>query len=112
MRASACRPEPGSGLAVGHPTGLALDAGEDGTMMAGSRADFHALTSNSIGDRIPSAEWRRVWLYSSINAATAARASALVAKCSNRRSSNSTVECQDSITALSSADPGRPIDWV
>jgi hypothetical protein len=21
------------------------------------------------------------------------------------------VECQDSITALSSADPGRPIDW-
>ena len=39
------------------------------------------------------------------------RASALVAKCSRRRSSNSTVECQDSITALSSADPGRPIDW-
>ena len=28
-----------------------------------------------------------------------------------RRSSNSTVECHDSITALSSADPGRPIDW-
>jgi hypothetical protein len=28
-----------------------------------------------------------------------------------RRSSNSSVECQDSMTALSSADPGRPIDW-
>ena len=36
---------------------------------------------------------------------------ALVAKCSSDRSSNSRVECQDSITALSSADPGRPIDW-
>jgi hypothetical protein len=28
-----------------------------------------------------------------------------------RRSSNSRVECHDSMTALSSADPGRPIDW-
>ena len=46
-----------------------------------------------------------------IQAATRARACALVAKCSMRRSSNSTVECHDSITALSSADPGRPIDW-
>ena len=27
------------------------------------------------------------------------------------RSSNSSVECQDSMTALSSAEPGRPIDW-
>ena len=27
------------------------------------------------------------------------------------RSSNSRVECHDSMTALSSADPGRPIDW-
>ena len=27
------------------------------------------------------------------------------------RSSNSSVECQDSMTALSSADPGRSIDW-
>src|SRR3712207_4592345 len=55
---------------------------------------------------MPRAEWRRSWLYSSIQAATLARASALVAKRSRRRSSNSTVECQDSITALSSADPG------
>jgi hypothetical protein len=45
-------------------------------------------------------------LYSSIQAATRARARALVAKCSTRRSSNSRVECQDSMTALSSADPG------
>src|SRR5690349_14430828 len=60
---------------------------------------------------MPRAEWRRSWLYSSIEAATAARAWALVAKCSRRRSSNSNVECQDSITALSRADPGRPIDW-
>jgi hypothetical protein len=36
---------------------------------------------------------------------------ALLWKCSMRRSSNFTVECQDSITALSRADPGRPIDW-
>ncbi len=57
------------------------------------------------------AECLRVVLYSSIQAATRARACALVAKCSMRRSSNSTVECHDSITALSSADPGRPIDW-
>lgn len=26
-------------------------------------------------------------------------------------SSNSSVECHDSMTALSSAEPGRPIDW-
>jgi len=50
-------------------------------------------------------------LQSSIQAATPARAAALVAKCSARRSPDSTVECQDSMTALSSADPGRPIDW-
>jgi hypothetical protein len=42
---------------------------------------------------------------------TLAWAAALVAKCSIERSSNSKVECQDSMTALSSADPGRPIDW-
>jgi hypothetical protein len=35
-----------------------------------------------------------------------------VAKSFPRRSSNSTVECQASITALSRADPGRSIDWV
>src|SRR5437763_8065069 len=33
-------------------------------------------------------------------------------KCSTERSSNSRVECQDSMTALSSAEPGRPIDWT
>jgi len=61
---------------------------------------------------MPQAECRRTVLYSSIQAATPARACALVAKCSRRRSSNSTVECHDSITALSSfVNPGRPIDW-
>ena len=40
--------------------------------------------------------------------ATLARAAALVVKCSRRRSSNSKVECHDSMTALSSADPGGP----
>jgi hypothetical protein len=33
-----------------------------------------------------------------------------VAKCSSERSSNSKVECQDSITSLSRADPAQPID--
>jgi len=28
------------------------------------------------------------------------------------RSSNSTVECHDSMTAVSRADRGRPIDWA
>jgi hypothetical protein len=46
-----------------------------------------------------------------IRAATLARAAVLVAKCSRARSSNSRVECHDSMTALSSADPGLPIDW-
>jgi hypothetical protein len=40
------------------------------------------------------------------------RAWAWVANWSIRRSSNSTVECQDSMTALSNAGPGRPIIWV
>jgi len=57
------------------------------------------------------AECRRVWLYSWIHAGTLARAWALVAKCSTGRSSNSRVECQASMTGLSSTDPGRPIDW-
>src|SRR5690242_5766869 len=35
-----------------------------------------------------------------------------VAKCCSDHSSNSRVECHDSMTALSSAEPGRPIDWV
>ena len=52
-----------------------------------------------------------MWLYSWIHAGTLARAWALVANCSTERSSNSRVECQDSMTALSSADPGLPIDW-
>jgi hypothetical protein len=60
---------------------------------------------------MPQDECRRAVLYSSIQAATLARACALVAKCSMRRSSNSTVECHDSMTALSSAEPTRPIDW-
>ena len=40
------------------------------------------------------------------------RAAALVVNLCRDRSSNSSVECQDSITALSSAEPGRPIDWA
>ena len=52
-----------------------------------------------------------MWLYSWIQAGTLARAAALVANCSTERSSNSRVECQDSMTALSSADRGLPIDW-
>jgi hypothetical protein len=66
-----------------------------------------------VGDRGEHAQRRvaPVVVVFSIQAATAVRACALVAKRCSRRSSNSTVECQDSITALSSADPGRPIDW-
>jgi hypothetical protein len=65
-----------------------------------------------IGEIIPIEECRRSWLYSSIQTASRARAWALVAKRSRLRSSNSTVECQLSMTELSSADPTRPIDWV
>jgi hypothetical protein len=60
---------------------------------------------------MPSAECLRSWLYSSIQAATAARASAFVPNVRTGRSSNSKVECQDSMTALSRAEPGRPMDW-
>lgn len=49
---------------------------------------------------------------SSIQAATAVRACSLAGKCRTRRNSNSKVECHDSMTALSRADPGRPIDWA
>jgi hypothetical protein len=63
-----------------------------------------------IGERICSAERRRSRLYSSIQAATPPALAPLVAKCSSERSSNSKVKCQDSITALSSADPDQPID--
>src|SRR6478736_2955788 len=45
-------------------------------------------------------ECLRSRLYSSIQAATRARACALVAKCSSPRSSNSSVLCQLSMTAL------------
>ena len=51
-------------------------------------------------------------LYSSIHCATRRRAAALVSNVSSERSSNSSVECHDSMTALSSAEPGRPIDWA
>jgi len=60
---------------------------------------------------MPRAECRRSRLYSWIQVLTRALACARVSKCSTERSSNSRVECQDSMTALSSADPGRPIDW-
>src|SRR3954471_14897404 len=60
---------------------------------------------------MPSAECRRSWLYSSIQATTSRRAWARVASLASRRSSNFRVECQDSMTALSSAEPTRPIDW-
>jgi hypothetical protein len=56
--------------------------------------------------RTPAARWSAWWTTTG-----AAATAALVAKCSRRRSSNSKVECQASMTALSSADPGRPIDW-
>ena len=56
---------------------------------------------------MPSEECLRAVLSSSIQAATLARAWALVTKCWTRRSSHSRVECQDSMTALSRADPGR-----
>ena len=58
-------------------------------------------SSQATGGIMPQDECRRAVLYSSIQAATLARACALVAKCSTRRSSNSTVECHDSMTALS-----------
>ena len=51
-------------------------------------------------------------LYSSIQAATRARAWALVAKRSRERSSNSRVLCQLSMTALSRAEPTLPIDCL
>src|ERR1022692_2514121 len=67
--------------------------------------------SKAAGEIIPMAECLLVVLYSSTQLAILARAAALVAKCSSERSSNSSVECHDSMTALSRADPGRPIDW-
>ena len=70
-----------------------------------------SAASNATGEIIPIAECLRTVLYSSIHAAILARAWALVAKRSSERSSNSSVECHASIAALSSADPGRPIDW-
>jgi hypothetical protein len=49
-------------------------------------------------------------LYSSMNAATSHLAWARVRKC--RRSNNSRVALNDSLTALSRADPVRPMEWV
>ena len=66
----------------------------------------------SIGERISREEWRCPWLYSWIQVASRRRAWTLVVKCSSWRSSNSRVECRLSITALSSAVPTRPLNWV
>ena len=57
----------------------------------------------------PREERLRVVLYSSIQAATLARAWALVAKCWTRRSSHSRVGCQDSMTAL--RGEAQLIEW-
>src|SRR5437660_12362593 len=65
-----------------------------------------------MGLRMPQEECLRSRLYSSIHAATRARAAALVANRSRARSSKVKVECQDSMTALSRADPALPIDCV
>src|ERR1022692_1888383 len=69
------------------------------------------LASQAAGEIIPIAECRRMVLYSSIQAATLVRAAALVGKSSRDRSSNPRVEWNDSMTALSSAEPGLPMDW-
>ncbi len=50
-------------------------------------------------------------LYSSIQAATLVLATDLAGKSSRALSSDSRVEWNDSMTALSSAGPGRPMDW-
>ena len=50
-------------------------------------------------------------MQSSIQAATRARAAALVANCSTARNPDCSAGCQDPVTALSSAEPGLPIDW-
>jgi hypothetical protein len=63
-----------------------------------------------MGLSMPHAQCRRCRLSSSIQAGTRVRAAALVAKVSRERSSTVRVECHASITALSRADPGRPID--
>jgi hypothetical protein len=60
---------------------------------------------------MPSAEWRRWELSFSTQAATLWRAWVRLVKRRRRRSSNSSVECQPSMAALSNADPGRPMDW-
>jgi hypothetical protein len=51
-------------------------------------------------------------LYSSMNAATARLACSRVAKWRRLSNSNSRVELNDSETALSRAEPVRPMDWV
>src|SRR5690348_6313029 len=61
---------------------------------------------------MPSAECRRTWLQSPVQAATAARACALAANSRSDRSPDSRVECQDPVTALPGAEPGLPVDWA
>ena len=51
-------------------------------------------------------------LYSSIQVATEWRACSRVAKWLPRNNSHSRVELNASLTALSSAEPVRPMDWV
>jgi hypothetical protein len=51
-------------------------------------------------------------LYSSMNAATSRRACSRVAKWRRRSNSNSGVELNASASALSRAEPVRPMDWV
>lgn len=67
--------------------------------------------SKVTGGIIPVDDCLRVVLYSSIRAATLILAPALAAKCSPESSSNSSVEWNDSMAALSSADPGLPTGW-
>lgn len=84
---------PGAGVRAGRrpPRGLGLDAGEDAAIILapgwGTGNGHAAFTSSTgrvrassyaIGEIIPIDEWRRSWLYSSIQADTAARAWALV----------------------------------
>src|ERR1700751_143470 len=51
-------------------------------------------------------------LYSSMKAATARLACSRVAKWRRLSNSNCRVELNDSLTALSRAEPVRPVDWV
>src|SRR5260370_30377835 len=94
-----------------------MSGGEAVSMLFGRpAARVHAarpgswLASHAAGEIIPIEECRRMVLYSSIQAATLVLAWDLVAKSSRDRSSHSSVEWNDSMAALSSAEPGLPID--